>query len=144
MDELARAHTALPDDLLNFHHDPVACAVALGWSGAVIEEVRIEPVFRGEVLQFQAVGGGPTRLVVAVDGDAFTGTWLSAVAMTGSRGGPQCRPFAGSVVMGEAVACTTDQTVLAAGPPSGRPPRRVAMGGHPGRPCLPPSNRQQR
>ena len=82
MDELARAHTALPDDLLNFHHDPVACAVALGWSGAVIEEVRIEPVFRGEVLQFQAVCAGPTRLVVAVDGNAFTGTWLSAVAMT--------------------------------------------------------------
>ena len=33
MSELGRAHTALPDDLLNFHYDPVACAVAVGLAG---------------------------------------------------------------------------------------------------------------
>ena len=33
MGRLGRAHAALPDDLVNFHYDPVACAVALGWRG---------------------------------------------------------------------------------------------------------------
>ena len=72
-------HSALPDDLLNFHHDPVACAVALGWSGATIDDVRIEPVIQGEVLHFRAVGEGTTRLVNTIDSDAFAETWLSAV-----------------------------------------------------------------
>ena len=34
MEKLGREHAGLPDDLLNFQYDPVACAVALGWSGA--------------------------------------------------------------------------------------------------------------
>ncbi|MCP9490341.1 MAG: nucleoside hydrolase [Solirubrobacteraceae bacterium MAG38_C4-C5] len=38
---LARSHAGLPDDLVNFHHDPVTCAVALGWQGAAIEEMRL-------------------------------------------------------------------------------------------------------
>jgi hypothetical protein len=33
MAELGREHAALPDDLVNFHYDPVACAVALRWPG---------------------------------------------------------------------------------------------------------------
>ena len=53
MAELGRAHAGLPDDLLNFHYDPVACAVALGWSGAVVAEMRLQPVREGEVLRFQ-------------------------------------------------------------------------------------------
>jgi hypothetical protein len=31
--ELGRAHAGLPDDIVNFHHDPLTCAVALGWAG---------------------------------------------------------------------------------------------------------------
>ena len=77
--ELARTNSALPDDLLNFQHDPVACAVALGWSGVTIDDVRIEPVIQGEVLHFRAVGEGTTRLVSTIDGDAFAETWLSAI-----------------------------------------------------------------
>jgi hypothetical protein len=41
MEKLGREHSALPDDLLNFHCDPVACAVALGWSGATVEDLRL-------------------------------------------------------------------------------------------------------
>jgi purine nucleosidase len=44
MEKLGREHSGLPDDLLNFHYDPVTCAVALGWSGATIEEIRLQPV----------------------------------------------------------------------------------------------------
>jgi len=80
MGNLGRAHAALPDDLLNFHYDPVACAVALGWSGAVIEEVRLQTVLDGKVLRFQPDPEGRlTRVVVDLDGEAFTQRWLSAV-----------------------------------------------------------------
>ncbi len=30
MSSLGRGHPDLPDDLINFHWDPVACAVGLG------------------------------------------------------------------------------------------------------------------
>ena len=40
MEKLGREHLGLPDDLLNFHYDPIACAVAVGWSGATVENAR--------------------------------------------------------------------------------------------------------
>jgi len=77
MAELGRAHAGLPDDLLNFHYDPVACAVAAGWNGATIEERRLQPVLDGEVLRFQPdQGGRPMSVVVDLDGAGFTETWL--------------------------------------------------------------------
>jgi purine nucleosidase len=80
MAELGRAHAGLPDDLLNFHYDPVACAVALGWSGAVVEEMRLLPVTDGQVLRFQPDQlGRLTRVATELDGVSFTETWLSAV-----------------------------------------------------------------
>jgi purine nucleosidase len=78
--ELARAHAGLPADLLNFHHDPVACAVALGWPGAVVEEMRLRTVLEGGVLRFQPDDGGRlTRVAVDLDGASFAETWLAAV-----------------------------------------------------------------
>ena len=86
--ELGRAHPALPGDLLNFHYDPVACAVALGWPGAVVEEERLRPVVEHGVLRFQPdPTGRSTRVLVDLDGPAFTETWLSAVA-AGQRARP--------------------------------------------------------
>lgn len=80
MEELGRAHVGLPDDLVNFHYDPVACAVALGWSGAVVEEMRLQPVLEGGVLRFRPDRRGrPTRVVVDLDGASFAETWLAAV-----------------------------------------------------------------
>ena len=54
---LAVQHPKLPDDLLNFHHDPLACAIAVGWDGVT---------FDGNV-------------VADVDGDAFSERWLQAI-----------------------------------------------------------------
>ncbi|HMK11908.1 MAG TPA: nucleoside hydrolase [Acidimicrobiales bacterium] len=54
---LADRHSKLPADLLNFHHDPLACAVAVGWDGVT---------FDGNV-------------VADVDGDAFSERWLQAI-----------------------------------------------------------------
>jgi purine nucleosidase len=86
MKSLGRAHDALPDDLLNFQYDPVACAVALGWAGATVENVRLRPVLQDRVLAFQQdPAGRPIRVVVDVDGVAFRETWLNAVEAAVAR-----------------------------------------------------------
>jgi inosine-uridine nucleoside N-ribohydrolase len=83
MAELARAHQGL-----NFHYDPVACAVALGWPGAMVESQRLRVVLDGDVLRFQPDAGGRlTRVVVDLDGADFSRTWLTAVDAAGRRGG---------------------------------------------------------
>jgi inosine-uridine nucleoside N-ribohydrolase len=85
MEQLGREHAGLPDDLLNFQYDPVACAVALGWSGATVEDMRLQPVWQHGVLSFQPhPGGRSTRVVVDVDGSAFREAWLSAVEAASS------------------------------------------------------------
>jgi inosine-uridine nucleoside N-ribohydrolase len=77
---LGRSWPGLPDDLLNFHHDPLACAVALGWDGATVEQVptRLE-VREARLVMTRQAGGLPLRVVTAVDGPAFAEAWLAAV-----------------------------------------------------------------
>jgi purine nucleosidase len=85
MEQLGREHPGLPDDLLNFQYDPVACAVALGWAGAAIEDARLRPRWQDGVLSFQPhPEGRSTRVVLEVDGAAFGETWLSAVEAASS------------------------------------------------------------
>jgi inosine-uridine nucleoside N-ribohydrolase len=85
MEKLGRDHSGLPDDLLNFQYDPVTCAVALGWSGATVEDIRVQPLRMDDVLSFQPHSEGrSTRVVLNVDGAAFRETWLSAVEAAGS------------------------------------------------------------
>jgi inosine-uridine nucleoside N-ribohydrolase len=80
MAELGRAHAGLPDDLLNFQYDPVACAAAVGWPGAVVDDVCLQPVLDAGVLRFQPdPAGHPTRVVVDLDAASFTEAWLAAV-----------------------------------------------------------------
>jgi purine nucleosidase len=80
MAALGRAHQGLPDDLLNFQYDPVACAVAAGWPGAVVEHQHLHPVIDGEVLWFPpAIDGRPVRVVVDLDGAALAEAFLDAV-----------------------------------------------------------------
>lgn len=78
---LAAEHAALPDDLLNFQHDPLACAVALGWDCVTVEELPLSVAERGGSLLLEALpGAGPLRIVTAVDGAAFQSRWLETVA----------------------------------------------------------------
>jgi hypothetical protein len=80
MAELGRAHAGLPDDLVNFHDDPVTCAVALGWTGAIVQEMRLRPTLHDRILHFEPHETGPVvRVVVDIDGDDFAGRWLAAV-----------------------------------------------------------------
>lgn len=78
--DLGPAHDGLPDDLLNFHYDPVACAVAVGWPGAVLEDMTLMTVVEDDVLRWhRSSDGRPTRVLTDVDGPAFTEVWLTAV-----------------------------------------------------------------
>jgi purine nucleosidase len=78
--ELGRSWRGLPDDLLNFQHDPLACAVALGWEGVTVEEIPTELEVRdGRLLMRPRLGAPPLRVVTAVDGPAFEEAWCTAV-----------------------------------------------------------------
>jgi inosine-uridine nucleoside N-ribohydrolase len=77
---LSQEHAGLPDDFLNFHHDPLACAVAAGWDGVTIEEMKLTPELRGQSLTFvPGETGKPTRVVRQVDPERFSRDWLTAV-----------------------------------------------------------------
>ena len=73
-------HPGLPDDLVNYHHDPLACAVAVGWDGVAVEERRLAPVMEDGALRLvESEDGRPVRVVTDVDGPAFAERWLQAV-----------------------------------------------------------------
>jgi purine nucleosidase len=79
---LGTACPELPGDFINFQHDPLACAIALGWQdGVEIAEIPLQTVIRGGVLYQQiAAEGKPTRVVTKAEGDKFSAFWLSTVA----------------------------------------------------------------
>ncbi|HEV2811412.1 MAG TPA: nucleoside hydrolase [Acidimicrobiales bacterium] len=78
--ELARSSAGLPDDLLAFHHDPLTCAVALGWPGVTFDDRRLAPVLDGGLLQFaDSHDGRLVRIGVDMDAAAFEEMWLSSV-----------------------------------------------------------------
>ena len=73
---------ALPDDIINFLHDPLACAIALGWNeGAEISQLPLCSEIRdGWLNQTVANGYKPTNIVTAVDGNKFSDFWVRTVA----------------------------------------------------------------
>jgi purine nucleosidase len=71
----------LPSDMINFQHDPLACAIALGWDeGVEVRELPLKSEIRDGWLR-QAIdpGGNPARVVTAVDGEGFNEFWLRIV-----------------------------------------------------------------
>jgi purine nucleosidase len=80
MGRMGREHPELPDDLLNFHYDPLACAVAAGWDGARVEDLELRTREEDGVLDFpEEPGGFKTRVVTGIDGPRFEEDWLRAV-----------------------------------------------------------------
>ncbi len=80
MKRVGREHAGLPDDLLNFHYDPLACAVAAGWDGVRVEELRLSARFIDGVLTFpESPDGKPTRVVTGVDGPRLEREWVEAM-----------------------------------------------------------------
>jgi len=72
----------LPDDTINFMHDPLACAIALGWEeGVEIEQIPLRfEMSDGWLWQRVEEGGAPTRVVTRVDGGRFSAFWLGQLA----------------------------------------------------------------
>ena len=67
----------LPRDIINFQHDPLACAIALGWhEGVEIETIPLKLETReGWLYEIPDRDGTPTRLVTKIDGNAFNEYW---------------------------------------------------------------------
>lgn len=77
-----RTCEGLPKDTINFQHDPLACAIALGWNeGVGIREVPLKTEIEdGWLRQRVEEGGRLARVVTRVDGGAFDEFWLEMVA----------------------------------------------------------------
>jgi inosine-uridine nucleoside N-ribohydrolase len=71
----------LPDDIINFLHDPLACAVALGYrDGIEIEEVPLLLDEKDGFLQERIdLSGRKIRVVTKVDGPRFNRFWLDTL-----------------------------------------------------------------
>ncbi len=71
----------LPRDIINFQHDPLACAIALDWSeGVEIETVPLRLEMRdGWLYEIPDSNGKHTRLVTKIDGNAFNEFWCDVL-----------------------------------------------------------------
>jgi inosine-uridine nucleoside N-ribohydrolase len=74
----------LPEDIINFQHDPLACAIALGWNeGVEISDIPLKLEIKdGWLCQRVDDSGKPTRVVTRVNGGKFNEFWLHTVART--------------------------------------------------------------
>ncbi|MGQ9629422.1 MAG: nucleoside hydrolase [bacterium] len=72
----------LPEDAINFLHDPLACAIALGWNeGVEISEIPLKLEIKDGWLYERIDGGGkPTRVVTRVNGGKFNEFWFRKTA----------------------------------------------------------------
>jgi inosine-uridine nucleoside N-ribohydrolase len=88
MAALAATHENLADDLVNFHWDPVAAAVAAGWSGATITPRSVRPATdtTGALRLVDADEGRPVDVATAIDAASFASEWLHAIERGGVRG----------------------------------------------------------
>jgi inosine-uridine nucleoside N-ribohydrolase len=71
----------LPRDIINFQHDPLACAIALGWNeGIEIEELPLLIEEKdGWLYERIDPSGKPVRVVTKVDGVRFNEFWLERI-----------------------------------------------------------------
>lgn len=85
MGRTGREQPGLPDDLLNFHYDPLACAVAVGWDGVMVEELELAARQEddGSLAFPEEAGGRKTLVVTGVDGPRLEEEWLRAVVSVG-------------------------------------------------------------
>lgn len=71
----------LPQDMINFLHDPLACAIALDWrEGVVIDELPLLLEEKGGLL-YEDIhpSGKPTRVVTKINGSSFNEFWLDKI-----------------------------------------------------------------
>lgn len=71
----------VPDDIINFQHDPLACALALGWDeGVEIRDVPLRLEIRDGLLrQTLDEKARPLPVVTDVDGPRFNQFWVDTL-----------------------------------------------------------------
>ena len=71
----------LPDDAINFQHDPLAAAIAMGWrTGVEIGEIPLTCQMQdGWLVERPDPRGRPFQVVTRVDGPAFSEAWVGWV-----------------------------------------------------------------
>ena len=71
----------LPNDIINFLHDPLACAIALGWDDGV--EIENFPLLTEErdgwLVERIDPMGKPVRMVTKINGQGFNEFWLRKI-----------------------------------------------------------------
>jgi purine nucleosidase len=67
--------------MINFLHDPLACAIALGWNDGV--EIEESPLILEEkdgwLYERIDPSGKPVRIVTKIDGTCFNQFWLNKI-----------------------------------------------------------------
>lgn len=80
-ERIGKTCAGLPDDFINFQHDPLACAIALGWGeGVEISTVPLKLSIEGGWL-YERIdpAGKPTRVVTKINGNSFNQFWLDVI-----------------------------------------------------------------
>jgi purine nucleosidase len=80
-ERFGRTCPGLPEDILNFLHDPLACAIASGWNEGVesIEILLKTEIEDGWLVQRVDDTGKLTRVVTRIEGNKFSEFWLDTV-----------------------------------------------------------------
>lgn len=76
-----RTCEGVPDDMINFQHDALACAIALGWrDGVEISDYALRSEIKEGWLRHTVDEGGvPTSVVTRVEGERFNAFWFEMV-----------------------------------------------------------------
>ena len=79
--DIGEVYEGLPNDIINFLHDPLACAIALGWEdGVQIDEIPlILEEKEGWLYERIDTAGKQTRVVTKIDGVGFNSFWLNTI-----------------------------------------------------------------
>lgn len=72
----------LPKDIINFQHDPLACAIALGWNeGVEVSEIPLKlELMDGWLHEKIDATGKPTKVVTKIDGNKLNEFWVKTIS----------------------------------------------------------------
>lgn len=79
--KLGETCAGLPNDIINFLHDPLACAIALGWNeGVEVEEIPLAlEESKSWLHELINPSGKSTRFITKVNGARFNEFWLETI-----------------------------------------------------------------
>lgn len=71
----------LPNDIINFQHDSLACAIAVGWNeGVEISEIPLKLTVKDDWLHEEIDNSGKmTKVVTRINGNRFNEFWIETI-----------------------------------------------------------------